>query len=48
MNFIENAVIGFQEKTETSKEILTCKMIVDEEFMPFAHNSVELVISNLR
>lgn len=35
------------EITETSKEIPTCKIVVDEEHIPFAPNSVELVLSNL-
>ncbi|GBM67692.1 Arginine-hydroxylase NDUFAF5, mitochondrial [Araneus ventricosus] len=35
------------EKTKISEDIPTFKMIVDEEYLPFADNSVDLIISSL-
>ena len=37
-----------QESAEMSPEVPTTKLVVNEEFLPFKDNSLDLVVSSLR
>lgn len=48
LSFFVYLSCSFQRQAEVSPEVPTHKLIVDEEFLPFKDNSLDIVFSSLR